>query len=363
MQKNWKSILIICPYPLGYAPSQRFRFEQYLKLLQVNHYEIRIEPFLTAKTWGILYSKSNFWKLLFGVLNGYLRRITLLPSTKNYQYIFIHREATPFGPPWFEWATCKVFKRKVIYDFDDAIWMNDESNESSVVKALKWRKKIKLIIKWSWKISCGNQFLKEYATQFNNNVFLNPTTIDTENLHKATQNVDSIKKKIVIGWTGSHSTLRYLLQIDPVLHTLFQKYDFLELLIIANKKPNLPRTPFRYIEWNIQTEIDDLLKIDIGIMPLPNTEWAKGKCGFKLLQFMALNIPSVGTRIGTNTNILEQGVNGLLCETADEWLIALDKLINDPNLRHQIGKNGRKTVTQRYSVQSNECNFLSLFKL
>ncbi|MFZ1808157.1 MAG: glycosyltransferase family 4 protein [Cyclobacteriaceae bacterium] len=361
--KNKTNILFICPYPVGQSPSQRFRFEQYFELLRSNDYHFIVRPFISESTWEILYKQGHYLKKALGIIRGFIKRFLLIPAISQYDIVFIHREATPFGPPWIEWIAAKIFKKRIIYDFDDAIWMKDESNERRLISLLKCRKKIKSIIKWSWKISCGNQFLKDYASQYNINSFLNPTTIDTENLHKIQAYGSNKKNNIVIGWTGSHSTVKYLDSLYPVFLALSKKHGNIKFIVIANVKPTISLETLHFIEWNIQTEIEDLAKIDIGTMPLPDDEWSKGKCGFKLLQYMALGIPCIGSKVGANLDIVEDGINGFLCSSEEAWFQSLEKLIKDENLRSTIGRNGRKTIVNKYSVQSNEGNFLKLFNL
>lgn len=363
--KNSKRILFICPYPLNQAPSQRFRFEQYFDALKENGFQIQSRPFVSLATWKILYTRGNSLSKTWGIIIGYLKRALELFTVPHYNYVFIHREASPLGPPWFEYIVAKVFNKKIIYDFDDAIWMSDKSMENGVLKALKWRSKVRKIIKWSWKISCGNQYLREYAFQFNQNTFLNPTTIDTEHLHKLPYDeIPNKQNKLIIGWTGSHSTIDYLKLIESVLQILLKKYDHINFLVISNRKPKLQISSksLQFVEWNSKSEIEDLLKIDIGIMPLPDDEWSKGKCGFKILQYMSLSIPSIASKVGVNEIIIKNGVNGYLCTTKDEWLLALERLIIDPLHRKQIGACGKLTVNKHYSVSTNTENFLALFE-
>jgi glycosyltransferase involved in cell wall biosynthesis len=173
------------------------------------------------------------------------------------------------------------------------------------------------------------------------------------------------KKKpgnVVIGWTGSHSTLKYLRLLQPVLQKLENQFDQVSFLVIADQQPQLRLSRLDFIKWNPITEIEDLLKIDIGIMPLPDDEWSKGKCGFKALQYMALEIPAVISPVGVNIEIISEGIEGFLCRTDEEWLVVLGKLIQDATLREALGKRGRKKIIDSYSVSSNTSNFLSLFE-
>jgi len=136
------------------------------------------------------------------------------------------------------------------------------------------------------------------------------------------------------------------------LKNLKQKYNF-NFLIISNEKPQFD-IDFQYIEWSAEKEVDDLCNIDIGIMPLPNDEWAKGKCGLKGLQYMALEIPTVMSAVGVNTEIIQDGKNGLLARNNTEWIEKLSLLINNKDLRNKLGKEGRKTVETKYSVKANK---------
>src|SRR5690606_4454603 len=168
--------------------------------------------------------------------------------------------------------------------------------------------------------------------------------------------------KITIGWTGSHSTLKYLKEIEPVLQYLETKYPHVQILIIADKKPDLQLQNLEFIKWNKETEAEDLSKIDIGIMPLPDDEWSKGKCGFKALQYMAMEIPCVISPVGVNAQIIDHGINGFLAESDQAWITHLEHLINNQSARVLLGKAGRKKIIENYSVLSNTANFLSLFE-
>jgi glycosyltransferase involved in cell wall biosynthesis len=351
-------ILFLVPYPLKKSPSQRFRFEQYLDLLVDKGFVISVRSFLSNKGWDIIYSEGRTLAKISAIVGGFLRRLLMLPEAARADFVFIHREASPVGPPIFEWVIAKLFRRKIIYDFDDAIWLTDRKGEGAVEQAFRSRSKVSSICRWSYRVSGGNNFLCDYARQFNINTVFNPTTIDTRYHVPATK---SISEKIVIGWTGSHTTLKYLGMIVPVVAELERRFDRLEFLVIANKIPNLPLKSLRFIEWNVMSEIDDLNKIDIGVMPLPDDEWSKGKCGFKALQYMSMGIPTVVSPVGVNTSIVENGVNGFLCSISDEWLNSLDLLIRDRDLRQRLGQQGRLTVERNYSVNSNKHNFLSLF--
>lgn len=276
----------------------------------------------------------------------------------------IHREAIQFGPPILEWALIKILRKKVIYDFDDAIWQTDKLDESLLIRVFKWRRKVGQICQWSYKVSVGNEYLASFVRQYNSNVVVNPTTIDTKHLHDPSKypRQEMQKDIITIGWTGSYSTLKYLKEIESVLQEIEKRFSNIEFLVIADQVPDLALQNLVCLKWSKDSEIQDLLKIDIGIMPLPDDPWTRGKCGFKVLQYMALEIPPIASPVGVNSEIIQHGVNGFLCSTSEEWIGTLTDLINSIELRKRIGKTGRQSVVDNYSVESNTSNFLSLFE-
>jgi glycosyltransferase involved in cell wall biosynthesis len=356
-------ILFLIPYPIKEAPSQRFRFEQYHTMLSENGFQISHQSFWDEASWSILYKRGFAFQKTIGFLKGVGSRLLLLFKLSKPDFVFIHRECLPIGPPVVEWFIARVLKKKIIYDFDDAIWLPNTSEENRLVGFLKWHTKVSLICRWSYRVSCGNSFLADYARKFNKSVIVNPTTIDTAHLHNPS--LYSINKKstqVVIGWTGSQSTLMYIKPLIPVLKKLDEKFpDVIRFLVIANKDPQLDLPFADFVMWSKQTEINDLLKIDIGVMPLTNDAWANGKCGFKALQYMALEIPTVVSSVGVNSEIVTNGLNGFLCNTENEWLSAFELLITNPSMRKEMGKAGRKKIEASYSVVSNSSRFIRLF--
>jgi glycosyltransferase involved in cell wall biosynthesis len=356
-------ILFLSPYPIGQSPSQRFRFEQYLSLLEQNGFQVSCQSFWDEQTWFILYKKGHSFQKTIGFVKGVARRLTILFQLSGIDFVFVHRECLPIGPPVIEWIIAKILKKKIIYDFDDAIWLPNTSQENRIAALLKWHAKVASICKWSYKVSCGNAFLASYALQFNNKVIVNPTTIDTTLLHNPS--LFSVQKKstqVVIGWTGTQSTLPYIESLFPMFEKLEEKFpDQVRLLIISNKEPASKLKFIDFIPWSKEAEVDDLLLMDIGVMPLSDDMWAKGKCGFKALQYMALEIPALVSPVGVNTEIIDNNINGYWCKTETEWFDCLEKLLKNKALRKEMGEAGRKKVLSHYSVSSNSSTFLGLF--
>ncbi len=357
-------ILFLFPYPHGTAASQRFRFEQYLSFLEKNGHSYRLQSFIDEKTWRILYKPGHTFQKVSGIVRGFLRRLAMLASVIQYDFVFIHREAAPLGPPVFEWMLAKVFRKKIIFDFDDAIWLPNTSENNRLAARLKWHHKTASICRWAWKVSTGNSYLATYARQqrltgeAQTRVYINPTTIDTTHLHNRLKMQET--PQMVIGWTGTHSTISYLNALVPVLEKLEKTYDF-TFLVISDKQPDFTFRSLQYLPWNKATEAEDLLRMNIGVMPLTDDQWSRGKCGFKALQYMALGIPPLVSPVGVNTDIVQSGQNGFICQTPEEWEASLQKLIQSIELRTQLGLAARHTIEMKYSVQANERVFLTFF--
>jgi glycosyltransferase involved in cell wall biosynthesis len=352
-------ILFIIPYPPGKAPSQRFRFEQYLFLLREKGIGYRLSPFLDFQTWRHIYSNGKVFSKILGIIKGYFRRMKDLLEIKRYDYVFIHREAAPIGPPVFEWLISKVFGKKIIYDFDDAIWIPNHSEYNSIMFYLKRYSNTRSICRWAYRVSCGNKYLCTFAGRYNRQVAYNPTTIDTVRYHNRLKD-HSDSQDFVIGWTGTHSTLQYLEPVIPVIASLEKEHRF-TFLVISDKNPGFALRSFVFRKWEKQREIEDLLLMNVGLMPLPDDKWANGKCGFKALQYNALGIPALVSPVGINTEIIQDYVNGFVCFSENDWRKYLLLLMNNRNLLRELGLKARPLVERSYSVSSNASNFLKLF--
>ena len=359
-KKNNKapSIYFIVPAPTGISPGQRFRFEQYCSFLKEKNISFTISSFYSLSAWQVLYTSTSKTKKILAVLTGFLKRVADLFKVWHYSYVYVYREAAPVGPPFFEWFIAKILRKKIIYDFDDAIWIPFKSEYNHAASGLKSFGKVAKICRWSYKISVGNQFLATYAEKYNSNVYIIPTVVDTEAVHNNLQ--DQQTQTPSIGWTGTFSTLKYLDLILPALQRLQVCYDFI-FFVIADKDPHLPLKNYRFIKWIRNNEVADLLHFHIGLMPLLDDEISKGKCGFKAIQYMSLGLPSVVSPVGVNTEIVEDGVNGFICHTLNDWEEKLSLLLMNTPLRIAMGKTARDKIKSKYSVKATEDLFLKLF--
>lgn len=356
--KKQKKVLLVLPHRLDRSPGQRFRIEQYLRFLEQNGYEFTVSNIISKEDDQIFYNAGHYFSKFRIFFKSFCHRIKDIRKADDFDIIFIYREAIMLGTTYFERKFSKS-KAKIIFDFDDSIWLNDVSDGNKNLKWLKRPSKTKTICKYSDTIFAGNAYLANFAAKYNSNVKIIPTTIDTDyhlNKNKKTS------EKICIGWTGTSTTLKHLEFALPVLEKIKAKYgEKIIFKVIVNTQYEIENLGIKATPWSLKTEIEDLSEINIGIMPLPDDEWANGKCGFKGIQYMSLEIPTIMSPVGVNTEIISDGENGFLADGLDEWLEKLSILIENPDLREKMGKAGRKTVIEKYSVESQKSNYLKYF--
>lgn len=353
-------VLILVAHRPGRSPSQRYRFEQYLPFLKQHGFEFTWSPLLTEEEDEVFYKKGNSFQKSLIVLKGQARRRRDAARFKDFDIIFIQREASFLGSSRFEEAAYKSGK-KVIFDFDDAIWLVDTSPGNKKWEWVKDPKKFETNVTFAHVVIAGNRYLQDKAKEFcKREVLVIPTTVDTD-AHKPDPSLRG-REKICIGWSGSLSTIKHFENIVPVLNELNKKYPGkLQFKVLGDEFYENKELNIKGIKWTAETEVNELNSFDIGIMPLPNDEWAKGKCGLKALTYMSCAVPVVMSAVGVNTEIASND-SALLASTKEEWMDALEKLIEDKVLREELGKRGRRVVEDKYSVEANKEKYLKIFK-
>jgi len=349
-------ILFIVPYSTEGA-SNRFRVEQYLPYLDKEGIKYDIRPFVSSRFYKILYLKKQRARKIIYFIQSFFNRILDIIRLHRYDLVFIHREACPFGPPIFEWMIYK-FKKPIIYDFDDAIFLQNYNLANRFYKFLKFPSKTKKIIKMASMVIVPNIFLKEYTCKFNKHVYVIPTPIDTDKFKIA----EKSSNKLTIGWVGSFTTASYLKVVFNVMQQLSKKYDFVLKIFGAGEILSIPGVKIENHDWHLEEEVSYFQSIDIGIYPLIDILWARGKAGFKAIQYMSVGVPVVASSVGMVKDFIKDGVNGYLARTEEEWIEKISKLIEDSNLRKNIGLEGRKTVEERFSVKINVPEYLRVIK-
>lgn len=353
-------ILFIASHRLGRSPGQRFRWEQYLPYLRENGFQCDFEYMISPEDDKAFYAPGNFINKALIFLRCWIKRFRDTIKARRYDVVFIQREAFMTGSIFFE----KRFKKtgaKIVFDFDDSIWLQNVSEANRLFAFLKNASKTSRLIEMSDVVIAGNEYLAQYARQFNQNVEIVPTTIDT-NEYKPLRNADP-SAKITIGWSGSITTIQHFKFSLPFLAKIKEKYgDRVAIKVIGDGNYVNDALGIKGLPWKKETELSDLNSFDIGIMPLPDDEWAKGKCGLKGLQYMALEIPTIMSPVGVNTTIIHDGGNGFLAATDEDWINKASMLIDDSELRMKMGKAGRQTVIDHYSIDSQKENYLRIIR-
>jgi len=339
-------VLALVPYPTGRVGGQRYRMEQWARLLTAHGIQVIFSPFLSSQGMDVLYKRGYTVTKLRETLRGYLRRLSEATRWLSADVVFVYREAALLGPAWLE----KLFSLRMplVFDFDDALYLRDTSPANAWSRLLKVCGKPAAICRLARHVVVGNELLAEFAGEFARAVTVVPSTIDTD-LYKVRPR--PLNPLPVVGWTGSATTLPHLTALSPALRRLRERQDF-ELRVIGCQA-EVEGVRVRCVPWNAETEVEDLRPLDVGLMPLPDDEWSRRKCGMKALQYMALGIPPVVSPVGVNAMIVRDSVNGFHARTEQEWIDRITILLNDESLRQAVGKQARKTVEESYSAAAH----------
>jgi len=343
-------VLALSPQPIEGAGC-RFRIAHYIPYLNANGFTVELSPLYDKAFFKLVHRPGHIPEKAVNFTEFALRRLWSFQSLHDYDVVFLYREIFPVGPPWVEQMLTRPGRPPMVFDFDDAIFLPSVSNANRVIEALKFPGKVATIIRGSAEVVAGNDYLAAYAKQFNPSVTVIPTTVDTTAFTPAV-NKQPDARGLVLGWIGSPTTAEYLNPFARVLQRLKAGGHQFVMRISGSSEPvAIEGVTVDNLPWALDKEIDLFRTCDIGVYPLPDNEWSKGKCGFKAIEFMACGVPVVAARVGVNREIITDGVDGFLASSDDEWFEKLTRLIADPELRARLGAAGRRTIEERYSLQ------------
>ena len=348
-------VLFIATYPADLAPGQRYRFEQYFSAIRAAGGEATLSPFYSGSTYRIIHGPGSlFFKIALTVW-GFVRRLRDVLRARLYDAVFVYREASPVNLYTLE-ATLLAVARYSLYDFDDSIWIQDTSEANRAFLFLKSGSKVPKIIAKADRTLVANPYLQAYAEQVGGNVHIMPTTIDAA-MYDA-QIAYRTGAELTVGWTGSNTTLKYLVDLMPVLERVFNQVPF-KLRVVGGSEMVLDtKIPVELVRWSSEREVDDLLPMDVGINPMPVAPWTRGKSALKVMQYMALGIPSICVRYDFSEIFIRSGENGLLAADDDDWEQSLLRLLMDDALRERLGRVGRETIHSGFTNTVHEERFL-----
>jgi glycosyltransferase involved in cell wall biosynthesis len=325
-------------------PSARFRIRQHIRPLHEHGIMVRefapaIDKARPVPCWPQNISPKYILPL-YGVWEG-LKLATRLPGligSWSADVTWLGRELLP-GYPTLE----PLLKRPFIFDVDDAVWLARPFGAATIAGIAK---RADLTI-------AGNSYLAEWLSRFSRNVQILPTAVNTE-VYQPSKQTPNREENFVIGWIGTAGNLPYLEALEAPLARFLREKSKVELLIVADARPkfkNMPEGKVRFMPWSEKTEVESIQSMTVGLMPLPDTDWARGKCSFKMLQYMSCGLPVIVSPVGMNASILAMGEIGLQAKNENDWYHALTELYLDPKCCKALGQNGRKIVEENFSVE------------
>jgi glycosyltransferase involved in cell wall biosynthesis len=336
--------------------SSRMRCLQFLPLFKCSNIEAVVSPLLSDRILKKRYLDGVYhWSDLFFV---YWRRIEVLLGKYQFDIVWIEKEALPWLPVWIELLLLRG--KPFIVDLDDAVFHNYDQHRFMWVRWIYGRR-IDALMARANLVVVGNQYLADRATNIAGVKWVEilSTVIDLRRYEAKQTYIFYQKPRIV--WIGSPSTVKYLMALSPMLASLGQRQSFI-LRVIGGGIITMPGVEIESAAWTIETEVSSLLDCDVGIMPLTDGFWERGKCAYKLIQYMACGLPTVASFVGKNIEVVVEGETGFLVETSVSWLEKLELLLNDTMLRERLGKAGRTRVVNKFSIQHLGPSFVKLIQ-
>lgn len=335
------------------GPSSRIRVYQFLPYLEQFGITTKVCPLLTGSVKELiarLFSDESMLQRIIAtsrITISFAKRYFDVLSAMNYDVVVVQKDVLPFGL----FPLLRLVNKNIIYEFDDAIWEETPSGKKDsfiLKKIFSYRRNLfHRIVKNSKAILAENSYLADYAKKFNKNITIISAPIDTSKYLPSKKTDD---KDIVLGWIGSPSTSYLLEQLRAPLTKLSQKYKNISIHNIGGLKLKWSGVNIKNIAWSEKSEIPSLSKFDIGLMPLDNSEFNKGRLGYKMIIYFSLGIPTVASDLGLNKEVIKNGKNGFLVSNESEWVSVLSKLIEDQNLRHKVGNAGREIALNKFDI-------------
>jgi glycosyltransferase involved in cell wall biosynthesis len=325
--------------------SSRLRTYQYIPWFEKSGIELQLKPLLGDEYVRSLYRNK---RAVAPILMGYLARVRSLLASRQFDAVYLEQEALPWLPAVLELGLLPRDVRLII-DIDDAVFHNYDLHSNSAVRALLGQKLDRLMARADV-VTAGNSYLADRAIKAGcRRVEAVPTVIDLERYVLRPQSANTADE-VVIGWIGSPATAKYLGTVSEVLDELRGEHE-IRCVAIGARSDQLVGTPFESQNWHEDTEVSSLRSLDIGIMPLPDSPWERGKCGYKLIQYMACGLPVIASPVGANNKIVCHGESGFLAPDRASWTNYLKQLILDSSMRTQMGAVGRQRVEREYCLQ------------
>jgi len=341
-------VLALSPLPVEGAGC-RFRIAQFIPYLQAHGFDVTLETLFTTEFFQLVYQPRHYLRKAMAFARLSIDRLLALRKLPDFDVILLYREIFPIGPAVVERLLARRGHPPIVFDFDDAIFLPAVSHANRFISALKYPGKVKTIIRSADHVIAGNDYLASYAERYNRSVTTIPTCVDTDRFVPRADGARSATPPVV-GWIGSPTTAIYIADLAPVLRRVAETDAFVARISGAGAAIEMPRVRMENARWSLDDEVRLFNTCDIGVYPLTDDEWSRGKCGFKAIQFMACGVPVVASAVGVNREIIQDGVNGFLASSEAEWVDKIRRLLNDATLRRRMAEAGRRTVERSYSL-------------
>ena len=334
--------------------SSRVRFYQYFPYLRAQGLEILSKPFFTNAYIQDLYAgHASSLKELF---SAYFRRLVVLTRSSSFDILWVEKELLPMLPAGFE-ALLRVFKIPYVVDYDDAVFHRYDMNPNRLIRMFL-KHKIDHVMRHAALVIAGNQYLADRAIIAGaHRVASLPSVVDVSQYALKPSAVESVFR---VGWIGAPITVPNLDLIRDAVTMLHREVDFQVILMGAGTANPFPHIPVTNLSWSEETELSIGEIFDVGVMPLIDGPFERGKCGYKLVQYMAGGISVIASPVGVNRQIIEPGVNGYLAESTQDWLVALRDLMNNVQKCLDMGLAGRQKAEQMYNLQVTAPKLMNL---
>jgi glycosyltransferase involved in cell wall biosynthesis len=350
-------VLTLVPNQRGHAPGQRGSIELWEKVLEPAGVKLDYAPFETEKLRKIIYERGKRFSKAAEMVRGYIDRLGLLKKLDDYDAVFVYREAALLGPAFLEKAIAR--RKPIIYQLDDPLFVPYRSPSNGYLSYLKFFGKIKEIIKVSKVVMVNSSHIRQYAEQYNNNIYQVPSIVDTSKFVYKPH--ESNGKRVCVGWSGSPTTLHNLKMVEVPLQRI-SDLGMSDIHFIGGEKFDLQGVNYTAQKWNGATEVEDLRRIQIGLVPLPDHPWNPYKFIMKTAQYMALGIVPVGTPMASNPEVIRHGENGFLAGSPEEWFEYIRTLIQDESIRMSMSAQAAEDAEAKFSLNANRVKIIEAFK-
>lgn len=341
-------ILAIVPYHLDFCAGQRFRIELWAKELAKRGIEFEFLPFTNENLTDVLYQQGNVARKATLMFAAFARQLKNTLTTAKPDLVFVYREAAIAGPAIIE-NIVRRWNVPMVYDIDEPLFVPYKSPSNGYLNRLKFFSKVDNLFKMSDSVFAVNKAIADYASKFNNDVHVVPMTVDLDR-YKPSMLPKRPKDKPIIVWMGTNTNQPNVETLVPALRRLREKHDF-KLRIIADYEQAFDGIEVEFINWNFDDEVRLLQESDIGVIPVAESAWTPWKFFFKTVQFLSVGLPVVGTATGSNLEIIEDGKNGFLAGTQEQWYEKLLLLLNNADTRRELGAYGRKCAVENFNIE------------